>query len=142
MPQNEESCTAENGWDETLGLQSGDGAEDIFGRLIACELRHISCERTRELTKIRIQKLIFEARFGEDVCGVPPEQHVPYLSKERADRTRRRVVTGIENNVEHPSVPSRLYPNISQGQSPSLADIVNLEAEPVDAIVVKQELHN
>ena len=49
-----------------------DDAEDIFGQHVAAGLRAVSNIRSRELAKLKIQEILFQAQFG--VPGIPTQQ--------------------------------------------------------------------
>lgn len=46
--------------------------EEIFGRNIACGLRKIKDERSKELAKVKMQEIIFQAQFGLLHTGAQP----------------------------------------------------------------------
>ena len=78
--------TAECVMDETMsvlkafvGKKQTLDDNDIFGQNIACGLRKITDARSKELAKVKIQEIIFQAQFGL-LPGALPTQHSQTLT--------------------------------------------------------------
>ena len=65
--------------------QPDDDGEDIFGRHVAKSLKTITDKRTRELAKMKIQQVLFDAEFGVmdqqsmTQCNCSAVQHITKL---------------------------------------------------------------
>ncbi|XP_074651348.1 uncharacterized protein LOC141906071 [Tubulanus polymorphus] len=110
----------------------------LFGKIVAEELRHVHDAQTKQLAKLRIQALLFEARFGTSIemksfdrptgsrqtyltesnVAAPTSHHIP--GNRDAEINRKSMVAESSSPKQRPKSPVVVYhqSNLSPVASP------------------------
>ena len=83
--------------------------EDIFGKHVANELRLITDMRSKQLTKLKIQSILFEAQFGTPNIQTPIATNTyPHVFPNNSNNSNRQPV----NNFSYDVYQAATYQNL------------------------------